>query len=209
MATVANFNAQASRLLQPLELPIPRMALQLFLVLYGSLARPTLPPFIKQHVGSYWFQLAVITLILFTSLKDFGTALLIALVFGFILRQVNEEQALGGLGNFLRPATNFLQDNVVSPVQSGIHKVMYGDKESDVIYGSHAVAPQAIFEQEKIIPLKEVKETPQWFIDVAKESSNPLDPAQLHLTDLETGIVDKDTLPQGFTPQNVEYLAKF
>lgn len=53
----------------------------LFLILYGGLAGPTLPDFIKKLFKNQLFKFFILSLVAFSSIRDFKTSLLLSFIF--------------------------------------------------------------------------------------------------------------------------------
>jgi hypothetical protein len=75
------YNRTLSPLLAPLDTPVGSSIARLFLVLYGGLAAPHLPPSILAYFDNPIFRIVIMALILWLSLKDPVTSILLATAF--------------------------------------------------------------------------------------------------------------------------------
>lgn len=64
----------------------------LFVILYGSLARPQLPDGIMNLFDNWLFRLLILTLIAFIALRNFAMALLVAILFTLLMNAVSEQR---------------------------------------------------------------------------------------------------------------------
>ncbi len=80
---LGGYNALVNGYMAPLETPVLSAVLRLFLVLYGGLAAPSLPPAILKLFDNAAFRIAVMALIVWTANKDPATAILISV--GFVV----------------------------------------------------------------------------------------------------------------------------
>ena len=69
--------------------------LSTFLVLYGGLAKPNLPKFVRNLFNDSIFKLVILSLVVYSSNKDPKFAILIALVFVISLNNVNTQENFG------------------------------------------------------------------------------------------------------------------
>jgi len=85
-------DALTSRLNQALANPNISAALTLFLVLYGGLAKPTLPDWLADLFDSAIFRFLVLSLIAFTATNNSQIALITALVFTITMNLLSERK---------------------------------------------------------------------------------------------------------------------
>lgn len=78
---VSNWNQSANSVLKPLLSPHVKPVLVLFLVLYGSLAVPNMPPKIKAYANTFWFKLIFLSMLLWIGDADPGLAIAAAVMF--------------------------------------------------------------------------------------------------------------------------------
>lgn len=71
-------------------------ALTVFLVLYGSMARPQLPEFVATLFETAVFRLLVLALIAYISTKDLQVALLVAVAFTITMNLLGEQRVAEG-----------------------------------------------------------------------------------------------------------------
>ena len=64
----------------------------LFLVLYGGMAKPTLPKFVKELFGNPVFRVAILALIMYRGNKDPQLSLMLSVGFIMIMNQLNEDK---------------------------------------------------------------------------------------------------------------------
>lgn len=76
--------------------PIFSSVLTLFVILYGTMARPNLPDYIMNLFENPFFRLLVLFLIAFTASKDTKAALLVSLVFLISMNLVSEKKMAEG-----------------------------------------------------------------------------------------------------------------
>lgn len=98
----SSFNDQVNGVLDPLNDPTIKSILTLFLVMYGGLAAPSLPPSIRSMFSKIYFRIAVLFLILWIANKDAGLSIAVAIAF---LASVNVANEKGAFEMFEGPST--------------------------------------------------------------------------------------------------------
>ena len=100
-----NFNNTVNNVLDPLNDPNIRSAVMLFLVLYGGLAAPALPPSWKGKFDNIFFRFGMLAMILWTGSRDPGVAIVAAVVFIVVLNIAGGKGAFERFETFEGPAT--------------------------------------------------------------------------------------------------------
>jgi len=76
--------------------PYVAAGLTLFLVLYGGMAKPTLPDFVADLFDNAVFRFLFLALIAFTATKNSQIALITALAFGITMNLLSERKTAEG-----------------------------------------------------------------------------------------------------------------
>ena len=93
MEYLRSYNADVNSALGPLDNPAVAGFLKLFLVMYGGMVAPHLPPSVLQWFQYPAFKIAVLFLILWTGSRDPSMAILISTVFYTSLNVLSGKKA--------------------------------------------------------------------------------------------------------------------
>ena len=97
-----NFNQSVNNVLDPVQDSNLRGAILIFLILYGSLAAPSLPATWKNKFDSIYFRVIMLALIVWITNKDPGVGITAAVVFIVVL---NLASGKGAFERFEGPTT--------------------------------------------------------------------------------------------------------
>lgn len=98
-------NFQINRLLTPLNDPLIKGILLLFLILYGSLAAPSLPSQIKPYLDNVIVRIVFLALIVWTGNHDPVVAVGIAVAFFMTVNLANSKKPFEAFEHFEGPNT--------------------------------------------------------------------------------------------------------
>jgi len=123
MNIVKNVTQLAKPVLKLLDNPYAATAVSLFLVLYGSMARPELPDVIKNLFQNDIFRLVYVFLLAYVGDKNPKVALVVAVVFmvvmGLLADQEVEEAFEGGMEDDCDPEIEDCEDELFEDYSSG------------------------------------------------------------------------------------------
>lgn len=100
-----NFNQTVNNVLDPLMDPNIRSVLLLFLMLYGGLAAPSLPPTWKRSFDSIYFRVIMLALIIWITNRDPAIGIAAAIVFIVVLNVAGGKGVFERFENFEGPTT--------------------------------------------------------------------------------------------------------